>query len=207
MARWLETAANIAMISAAVVIVVPKAYNWFHPSKMPASIVFTTKYFGKPFPGLSPAAGKDVASVLLFFSNKCHFCEESMPFYKRLTSLRTASSGFAVVGIYPEDIENQTDEETYLARHGVAVDSLQAMSFSKLMLPGTPTLLLLDRSKVVRGIWTGRLDHSKEEEVLQRLRGLCPQCGSIATANEARPAYRAMVIDLGTDLLSGYHRH
>jgi hypothetical protein len=43
------------------------------------------------------------------------------------------------------------------------------VDFSKIKVPGTPTLLLVDNQGKVLDVWVGKLDESRQREVLARL--------------------------------------
>ena len=43
------------------------------------------------------------------------------------------------------------------------------VDFSKIKVPGTPTLLLVDDQGKVLDVWVGKLDESREKQVLASL--------------------------------------
>jgi thioredoxin-related protein len=104
-------------------------------------------------------------TLVLAISNTCHFCTDSAPFYKRLAQNRGDTR---VVAVFPQPIE---DGREYLERLGVSVDEVKQVGLDQIGVRGTPTLLLVDNSGVVKDSWVGRLPPEQEKSVLDALRG------------------------------------
>ncbi|PYP91445.1 MAG: hypothetical protein DMG65_07630 [Candidatus Angelobacter sp. Gp1-AA117] len=156
--RWIETAANVAIIIVAVAIVAVFAKNHFYPSQQPRpSISAGAKLNSQPVDWA--ANGKNVVLVL---STTCHFCKESSGFYQRLTQdCRNAHT--RTVAFFPQTPE---EAQNYLKSESVQVDQVIRADFKNLEIGGTPTLLLVDGSGIVKKVWLGKLDDQKEREVL-----------------------------------------
>jgi len=104
-------------------------------------------------------------TLILAISSSCHFCTESAPFYKKLAQSRGKTR---LVAVLPQPVE---DGRKYLDKLGVSVDEVRQLSLDRIGVQGTPTLILLDASGVVRNSWMGFLLPDDELGVLKALKG------------------------------------
>jgi peroxiredoxin len=104
------------------------------------------------------------ATLVMVLRESCPYCTASMDFYKRLAD--SSRRGRIVV------LSTDTPEviTAYLQKHGFEPDQTLSTS-SALRISGTPTLLLVDRDRVIRQSWSGRIDRpSQERDVINALR-------------------------------------
>jgi hypothetical protein len=121
---------------------------------------------GTKFSGADMEFAGQGQTLILAISNTCHFCSESAPFYKKLaqTSERTR-----LVAILPQPVG---EGRKYLDKLGVSVDEVRQLSqLDRIGVRGTPTLMLLDASGVVKNLWVGFLPPEAELDVLRAVRG------------------------------------
>ena len=104
-------------------------------------------------------------TLIMALSEDCIFCQESMPFYRRLTALDTARVQI-VVAAPP----HESGMAAYLASEGVTLDAL-IVNTGALPVRGTPALLVVDTEGLVTHAWMGMLDSDREAEVLRVLFG------------------------------------
>jgi thioredoxin-related protein len=163
----LDTAANIAIILVCIIAAGILIRNNFFPAR-PAGAPEAAK--GETLAelrGVVPA-GSNTALVMAL-SPTCHFCNDSMPFYKQLVDKRNESkSGVKVIAAVPA-AEAEAAEQKNLTDHGVQTDAVVHVDFSKIKVPGTPTLFLVDNQGKVLDVWVGKLNASREKEVLAKL--------------------------------------
>lgn len=165
----LDTVANIAII---VVCIIAAAIlirnNFLQPQQQgnrpPEAEV------GEQFDALRQVvpAGAERAMVVAL-SPTCHFCNESMPFYKQLIDQRNQSgSPVKVIAAVPRD-DAKAEEQQKFAGAGVQPDALVTVDFASIKVPGTPTILHVDNQGKILDVWVGKLDESGQKEVLQAL--------------------------------------
>jgi len=104
-------------------------------------------------------------TLILAISSTCHFCSESAPFYKKLAQKR---GNIRLVAVLPQPV---ADGQKYLSKLGVSVDEVRQLPLDKIGVQGTPTLILLDASGIVRNSWVGFLPPEAELDVLNALAG------------------------------------
>jgi thioredoxin-related protein len=107
---------------------------------------------------------KNRQTLLLVLSTTCHFCTESAPFYQTLTKERGDTR---IIAVLPQTVNDGKD---YLNKLGVSVDEIKQIPFSSIGIRGTPTLILVDNSGIVKDSWVGKLPNSEEAKVLSRVR-------------------------------------
>lgn len=115
------------------------------------------------------AWGGRQSTLLLAVRKGCHFCEESMPFYRRLAALRDQHQVDAqLVAVFPDSEEEARGvlKDARLDNIGLA----SRVTLPQINVTGTPTLLLVDKRGVVSRAWIGKLTPDGEEEVLKALR-------------------------------------
>jgi len=108
------------------------------------------------------------STLVLALRKGCHFCENSMPFYRRLITLRQQNEiGAFVVAVFPDG-----DDEVHqvLQAAQLSVPSVSNVDLSKLSVFGTPTLLLVDRRGSILKVWAGALSGSKEGTVVTAMK-------------------------------------
>ncbi len=114
-------------------------------------------------------AGFDWASrprtLLLVLSATCHYCQESGPFYSRLTA-EAHRAHVAVTALLPQE---QKTAAAFLKSLGIAVDVVITAAPTSIGVRGTPTVLFVDRQGIVTAAWFGKLPPTKETEVLVSL--------------------------------------
>jgi thioredoxin-related protein len=167
----LDTAANIAIIvvcaMAAVALSLTIRDRMF-PPRPPGAPPQVEK--GERFDQLKNVvpAGSDRALVVAV-SPQCHFCNDSLPFYKQLVDQRNQKgSGVKFVAAVPSE-EAKAEESQKFTGAGVQVDNMVHVDFASIKVPGTPTLLLVDKQGKVLNVWVGKLDSGGEKEVLETL--------------------------------------
>ena len=101
-------------------------------------------------------------TLLMVLDSECPFCQDSMPFYRRLTGQDTPETQIVVIAP-----TSDTRIEEYLASEGVAPDAIVLTDNDRLPVPGTPTLLLADSNGVVTHSWVGRLGPDSETAVTE----------------------------------------
>lgn len=103
-------------------------------------------------------------TLTLFLRVGCHYCEDSMPFYRSLNELdkngRLSSHLLTVMqdGMHTED--------AYLEAHGLRLDRVFSEPFEPLKVSGTPTLLLVNARGRIEKAWVGQLSPQAEKEVI-----------------------------------------
>jgi hypothetical protein len=110
-------------------------------------------------------AGAD-RTLLLVVQQGCRFCDESMPFYQRLSANPQLAERTRLVVVAPDD-EGVTREE--LAKHDVEVHQIVRAALGGLKVRGTPTAIMVSRQGVVQRIWTGLLREEEQADLLQAL--------------------------------------
>ncbi|HEX3876506.1 MAG TPA: hypothetical protein VHW24_05950 [Bryobacteraceae bacterium] len=109
---------------------------------------------------------KHKATLVLAISTHCHFCAESVPFFQKLQE--RVGQDIAVAVVLPETV---AEGQKYLAEKEIRAGEVRQVSLAGLGVGGTPTILLVDASGIVRNIWIGKLDSDGEEKVLTVLAG------------------------------------
>lgn len=168
----LDTIANIAIILVCLIAAFILIYNNFFKNNQqqaggprPPEVKV-----GEQFDSLRQVvpAGAEKALVVAL-SPTCHFCTESMPFYKKLIDQRNQKgSNVKIVTAVPAEAAKAEEQKT-MTTSGVNPDALVALDFSNIKVPGTPTILLVDNQGKVLDVWVGKQDSSGEEEILETL--------------------------------------
>jgi len=104
---------------------------------------------------------------VLVLRRGCHFCQESLPFYRSLAELeRNKSLAAHLLAVFSDQLSSGTGRP---ARDALDVQSIFGVDPGALGAPGTPTLILVDgRGKVLKS-WIGRLDGAAEAAVKEQL--------------------------------------
>jgi thioredoxin-related protein len=165
----LDTAANIAIIVVCAIAATVLIRNQFfsHHSE-PGQPPMVEK--GDRFDQLKAVVPAGTSRALVVaVAPGCHFCNESMPFYKQLLDERNQrSSPVRFIAAVPTD-EAKAEEAQKFATAGAQPDDLVHLDFAAVKVPGTPTLMLVDNDGKVLDVWVGKLDEGGQKEVLKVL--------------------------------------
>ena len=97
-------------------------------------------------------------------ASDCPFCDQSTPFYRRLVDGESANAQIVVAAQ-----SGDTAISRYLSEHDISPDGIVLVEPGVLPVMGTPTLLLVDDTGVVKDAWIGRLTPDREAEVIDRI--------------------------------------
>jgi hypothetical protein len=115
---------------------------------------------GETIEGFPELAATEGSTVVLYLSSTCRFCNQSVPFYRELSRVRTIER-FRIVAIGREPAPSL---KSYLALHEIDVDQVLSVGTRSLKMTATPTLLIVDSSSRVLDSWVGLLG-GREAEV------------------------------------------
>jgi len=164
----LDTVANIAIILVCAIAAFVLIRNQFFPQRPPGSPPQVEK--GEQFAQLKavvPAGAQKTLMVAV--SPTCHFCNDSMPFYKRLIDERNQKgSPVKFIAAVPAE-EAKAEESKKFADAGAQPDGMVHMDFASIKVPGTPTLLLVDNNGKVLDVWVGKQTEKGEKDILEVL--------------------------------------
>jgi hypothetical protein len=164
----LDVVANVAIILTCLIasaVLVRREFFPPRPEAPPGAVVAGERL--DVLRGALPA-GADKALVIAVAPN-CHFCNESMAFYKQLVEQRDSAKSSVKVVAAVASPDARADEQSKMSASGVKPDAVVQLDFRQLKVPGTPTVLLVDGNGKVLSVWMGKLDARGEREVLQSL--------------------------------------
>src|SRR5260370_25183232 len=89
-------------------------------------------------------------TLVLALRNGCHFCEASMPFYRRLAKLEQSNQiGVHLIAVFPDDpaVVRQVVETQQLT-----IEVVAGFELGQVKVQATPTLMLVDeQGRVSKG--------------------------------------------------------
>jgi hypothetical protein len=104
-------------------------------------------------------------NVVLALQTTCHFCNESMPFYKLL--LATANGrNIGFTAVFPQATAEATK---HLSTYGISGISVLQADLEDINITGTPTLIIANESGTIERVWLGKLTPDQEIEVMHQL--------------------------------------
>lgn len=158
----IELLANIAIIIVAVLLGYFLITNFFFQPNSPTKKGFEiAKGTKMPLPSVDRQANQ--RTLLLVLQKDCHFCTESMSFYKTLVE-KSKEKNTKLVAILPNSSEESFQ---YLKENGVEIQEIKQLQLSEVSVRGTPTLILLNEKGEVENSWIGKLSTQKEKEVTE----------------------------------------
>lgn len=162
-AKYLEISTNIAVLLVAVALLAALISARF---AVPGKTTFERGlHKGQAMPKL---LGIDYSAaprtLLLSLSTKCHYCEESLPFYKRLIDEQHRSAEkLSLFALFPN---SETEVKDYQKRNQLDLKYVANVHPSSIDVAGTPTLVLVDAEGKVSDVWVGKLSSADEQEVM-----------------------------------------
>ena len=157
----IEVAANIAVIVLAVVIGSVFLKDRFGAPSLDPNEVKA----GDQLPGLHAYNWKaHDRTLVLALRNGCHFCEASMPFYRRLAKLEQSNQiGVHLIAVFPDDpaVVRQVVETQQLT-----IEAVPGIELGQVKVQATPTVMLVDEQGRVSKVWMGQLPAMEEAEVI-----------------------------------------
>lgn len=177
----LSAISDVAMIVVAIVVVSSAVLQWAQPKPTVAS---ASPRADRPAPARSFQPGErapvderiDYATsdqvLLMFLRSSCRYCTASMPFYQKLVAVRPPNGPRTqLIAFAPEP---ESSFAHYLGEHQLTLDgaySVGRQDFSAYRVDGTPTLVLINRDRVIQKVWVGQLDEAEQGEVLHWVSG------------------------------------
>ena len=165
-AKYLEISTNLAVLIVAVALFAVLISARFALPRPPSFERGIRK--GDAMPSLLSVDYRASArTLLLSLSTECGYCQESLPFYRRLIDeQRKDGKNLAVVALFRD---SETDVNEYKRRNHLEIRSVTNVDPSTFRVTGTPTLILVDAEGTVSDVWVGRLWAVDEQRVITAL--------------------------------------
>lgn len=183
--KKIELITNLVVIVVGVAVLGFFARNYFLNRELSRNL--TQPKIGDQLPSLSEVNwNADGQTLLLVIRKGCHYCEESMPFYRRLIELgKQGQLSAHIVAVLPDSAE---EAKGFMENQAISTDFVPGVPLEKLSVPGTPTLILADSNGRVLHVWVGELSDRTEEEVvaaLERKKSASAQCVEVPCSASA----------------------
>ncbi len=164
--KLVEIGSNIAVILVAVLLGYTLVNRYYSQPAQPPTAAESALKPGIRLQIKDVDFSKSERNLILVLSPSCHFCAESMPFYRRLAALNADNRKLRMIGAFTQDVDRSSK---YLEEHNVALDEVIQADTSETMIRGTPTLILTDKDGVVLDSWYGKLKPDRENEAMDRV--------------------------------------
>ena len=106
---------------------------------------------------------------MLALNTGCHCCQDSVPFYQKLAQAqRLDSNDLQLVAAFPNAAEIVGQ---FAQQEGLNIRRAAGVSFEKLRVNATPTLILVNQNGQVEKVWIGILTAKQEMELLKLAEG------------------------------------
>ena len=161
MREKLEVVTNIVLIILACII----GYHYLQARRTPENPSLASIKVGDQLPSLPAYDWKTHdRTLVLALKNGCRFCEESIPFYRKLAELEKSNQIDAhLIAVFPDD---SAGVRQLVETQRLAVEAFPGIELSRLKVEGTPTLILVDGQGRVSKVWIGELAAAGQADVV-----------------------------------------
>jgi thiol-disulfide isomerase/thioredoxin len=155
----LEVTTSIGVLIAVITLGAFLYHNWFHSGNI-------APRDGDRLPHLSGYDWSSSPETLVFAVRQgCHFCEDSMPFYRKLAELEKAHRLKAnLLMVFPDSSETANK---VLHLQNVNLQVISGVSLKNLGVGGTPTLILADSKGKVTNFWVGEQGEDGQDAIIK----------------------------------------
>lgn len=164
--KRLELLINIGVIllGAAVLFFLAKTYR----ATREVSQSLEEPHIGDQLPSIPGIDWKSSdRTVILALKKGCHYCEDSMPFYRQLAELSEQKALKAnLVAIFPDP---SADVDALVKAENLSVKTVPGVPLRSLKISGTPTVILADSSGRILQDWVGELTEHEQQQMLDTL--------------------------------------
>jgi hypothetical protein len=171
--KKVEVLTNIAVIAAAIVLcavlakkhlLVSEKTQMANVAAAPRSIARQNLNIGKKIsvPGIE---WNHQRTLLLVLSTTCRFCTESAPLYQTLEKEKPAN--VRLIAVLPQGLG---ESRTYLTKLGLTFPDIVQTSLASVGVSGTPALILVDQSGLVKQFWIGKLPEAESAKLVASLK-------------------------------------
>jgi hypothetical protein len=158
----LERLSTVAVIAVALFVLFVYGDSYLHRTSKPVSRAEVPRGKVLALPGVQWQSAQ--AFVVVALSTHCVYCERSAPFYQKLAGIiREGGGKMEMVAVFPQQA---ADAQAFLSTHSLRMDHVVSVPLGALGVHATPTLLLVDRSGIVRDGWIGSLNVETQTAVL-----------------------------------------
>lgn len=169
MKKWFDIGTNFVVIAMAGALV----FTFFHyrlapwqQTQSPAQVQAGVKLKGIPGVRLAPVGD----TLLLAIRKGCHFCEDSMPFYKDLLELKSEDKiSIPIVAVLPD---SPVIARKFVASHKLALPVAANVNLGTIGVTGTPTMILVGAKRTVQQVWVGEQNPTQQTGVIAELESL-----------------------------------
>ena len=170
MSRRIELVANLAIIAAALLFGFTTVKDRWSPNPLKplaASAATEDRLKGTHLAMEGIKWDQADKTLVLALSTQCHFCQESVPFYRELTSLEAVKSKrIAIVAVFPQQL---AEAQAFVESSKMRAAAVLSMPLQAIGTSATPTIFLVDRSGTIRKLWIGELSHTQQQDLLSEL--------------------------------------
>jgi hypothetical protein len=161
-----EVASNVALLLVTIIFLVTLTSSFF--SRLAPQNLKTGLQRGQKFADLPQVDYRSSENTLLLVLNtKCDFCRASTPFYQQLIEAqRSRGETTRIISLFPTPNEEAAQ---YMKQNQMPIEVVGNVDFNDLNLPGTPTIILLDRGGAVKNFWVGKIPEKEEAQVINSL--------------------------------------
>ena len=104
-------------------------------------------------------------TLVLALNTGCHFCEQSVPFYRNLAERQEhGGMDLDLVAVFPND---PAQVRQFMSVEGLRVRSVAAVPLEKLRVNATPTVILVGSDGRVERSWIGLMDPPEQLELFK----------------------------------------
>jgi peroxiredoxin len=144
-----ELGINIVIAVAVVVVAVVVVKRYAFPPSNPETLPRITRGERLNVPNVDWENNQK--SLVFFLKKDCVYCTSSAPFYRQLIE-DAAKRNVKWLAILPNSLE---EGRQYIQSLALPIDNVQTGSLASYKIPGTPSVMFVDRQGVVKGVWIG----------------------------------------------------
>jgi hypothetical protein len=172
----LEKATHIGLIAVSVVAVGVLLHRTWLDHGVTVGHPKSATLVGKAVRPPGVDLGRTSFSVLIAFSPHCQFCRRSAPLYRKLVTWSEENRSRANVVLLAPAAESEIATQRFVNDNSLQGAPISAVSFASLSIRGTPTLLVVNPSGLVKAAFVGMLSDADEKQLHSVLRNECSKC-------------------------------
>lgn len=158
MSKRIEMATNIVVLLVALLV----GFKFFEGTFQRPVVIKA----GQKAPDINGYSWNKSRTLVLALKKGCHFCEESMPFYRRLMAMQQAGQLNAqIVAVFPD---SSLDATEVMQSQGLSIIPVfSAVRLDTFKITGTPTVFLVDQNARIVKPWIGKQDLAGESDIIR----------------------------------------